>query len=245
MGETTGGRRESGKEAAVSQLQKDRPGKITGIPGRASRCLSKGDCRRVRVQCCGDPPGYETSEDYPQKKTTRYQEQDEKKAAVYQAEISAYPVEKIAYVDECGIDTYLYREYGYAARGQKVFSRISGRKYKRCGIVAAQMNGRILAPWQYDGTMDSSLFEFWFTNQLLPVLEKGCVVVMDNASFHCKTRLFSAAKKAGVLLIFLPPYSPEFNPIEHFWAWLKRNLRKILPNSSSFNDALFDTFQLC
>ena len=63
-------------------------------------------------------------------------------------------MEKIAYVDECGIDTYLYREYGYASRGQKVFSRIRGRKYKRCGIVAAQMNGRILAPLQYDGTMD-------------------------------------------------------------------------------------------
>ena len=86
----------------------------------------------------------------------------------------------------------MYREYGYAARGQKVFSRISGRKYKRCGIVAAQMNGRIFAPLQYSGTMDSSLFEFWFANLLLPTLEKGCVVVMDNASFHCKTRLFSA-----------------------------------------------------
>jgi len=90
-------------------------------------------------------------------------------------------------VDECGIDTYLYLEYGYAARGQKVFSRISGRKYKRCGIVAAQMNGRILAPLQHNGTMDSCLFEFWFANQLLPNLEKGCVVVMDNASFHRKT----------------------------------------------------------
>lgn len=148
-------------------------------------------------------------------------------------------------MDECGIDTYLYREYGYAARGKKIFSRISGRKYKRCGIVAAQMNGRILAPLQYDGTMDGSLFEFCFTSQLLPVLEKGCVVVMDNASFHRKTRLFSAAQKVGVILIFLPPYSPEFNPFERFWAWLKRNLRKVLPDSSSFNDALFDTFQLC
>ena len=127
-------------------------------------------------------------------------------------------METIAYVDECGIDTYLYREYGYAARGQKVFDQISGRKYKRCGIVAAQLNGRILAPLQYDGTMDSSLFEFWFTSQLLPTLKKGCVVVMDNASFHRKTRLLPAAQKAGIILIFLPPYSPELNPIEHFWA---------------------------
>lgn len=114
-------------------------------------------------------------------------------------------MEKIVYVDECGIDTCLYREYRYAARSRKVFGRISGRKYKRCGIVAAQMNGRILAPLQYDGTMDGSLFEFWFVGQLLPSLEKGCVIVMNNASFHCKTCLFSAAHEAGIDLVFLPP----------------------------------------
>lgn len=154
-------------------------------------------------------------------------------------------MDKIAYVDECGIDTYLYREYGYAARGQKVVGRISGHRYKRCGIVAAQMNGKILAPLQYDGTMDSSLFEFWFSNQLLPTLDNGCVIVMDNASFHRKSRLVSIAQEAGLILIFLPPYSPEFNPIEHFWAWLKRHLRSILHASLSFDQALFDTFQLC
>ena len=148
-------------------------------------------------------------------------------------------------MDECGIETYLYREYGYAARGQKVYSRVSGRKYKRCGIVAAQMNGKVLAPLQYDGTMDRSLFEFWFSNQLLPALDKGCMVVMDNASFHCKSRLFSAAQKAGITLLFLPPYSPELNPIEHFWVWLKRQLRSILHASLPFDAALFDVFQLC
>lgn len=197
------------------------------------------------MQCCGDTSGDETSEDHPQKKTTGYQEQDKEKVAAYQEKIRTHPIEKIAYVDECGIETYLYREYGYAARGQKVCSRVSGRKYKRCGIVAALMNGKVLAPLQYDGTMDRSLFEFWFSNQLLPALDKGCVVVMDNASFHCKSRLFSAAQKAGITLLFLPPYSPELNPIEHFWAWLKRQLRSILHASLSFDAALFDVFQLC
>lgn len=152
--------------------------------------------------------------------------------------------EKIAYVDECGIDTYLYREYGYALRGQQVFGRISGRKYKRCGIVAAKMANKILAPFQYNGTIDSSLFEFWFSNQLLPSLDKGTVIVMDNAAFHSKKRLLSAAQIAGCKLLFLPPYSPELNPIEKFWAWLKRFLRKILPTVSSFDDALFTAFQL-
>ena len=166
------------------------------------------------------------------------------KVAAYQEEIKDIPPEKIVYVDECGIDTYLYREYGYAPRGQKVYGQISGRKYKRCGIVAAKMGDKILAPFQYNGTMNSTLFEFWFTQQLLPSLEKGAVIVMDNASFHSKKRLISAAQNYSCKLLFLPPYSPELNPIEKFWAWLKRFLRKILPSVESFNDALFAAFQL-
>ena len=148
-------------------------------------------------------------------------------------------------MDESGIDTYLYREYGYGPRGHQVLGRISGRKYKRCGIVAAKMGDRILAPFQYNGTMNSYLFEAWFSNQFLPTLDKGTVIVMDNASFHSKKRLFSVAQNAGCILIFLPPYSPELNPIEKFWAWLKRCLRKILPFYPSFDSALSAAFQLC
>ncbi len=97
------------------------------------------------------------------------------------------------------------------------------------------MGNRILAPLQYRGTMDSRLFEFWFSQQLLPSRDKGTVIVMDNASFHSKKRLVSAAQNAGCKLIFLPRYSPELNLIEKFWTWLKRFLRKILPSSPSFN----------
>ena len=125
-----------------------------------------------------------------------------------------------------------------------MYGQISGRKYKRCGIVAAKIEDKILAPFQYSGTMNSTLFEFWFTQQLLPSLEKGSVIVMDNASFHSKKRLMSAAQNAGCKLLFLPPYSPELNPIEKFWAWLKRFLRKILPSVASFDDALFAAFQM-
>ena len=106
------------------------------------------------------------------------------------------------------------------------------------------MTDKILAPFQYNGTMDSSLFEFWFSNQLLLSLDKGTVIVMNNASFHFKKRLLSAARFAGCKVLFLPPYSPELNPIEKFWAWLKRFLRKILPTASSFDEALFTAFQL-
>ena len=148
-------------------------------------------------------------------------------------------------MDESGIDTYLYREYGYAPRGQKINAAIRGRKYKRVGIVAAQLDQNIIAPLVYSGTMDSSLFEFWFENQLLPALPPGCVIVMDNAAFHRKSQLICVAQKHGFRLIFLPPYSPELNPIENFWAWLKRFLRSCLLHFTSFDDALFAAFQVC
>ncbi len=65
---------------------------------------------------------------------------------------------------------------------------------------------------------------------------------MDNASFHRKSKLISIVEKESYAIIFLPPYSPELNPIENFWSWLKRHLRKILPNFDSFDNALFDCF---
>ena len=93
--------------------------------------------------------------------------------------------------------------------------------------------------------MDSTLFETWFETRLLPNLPANTLVVMDNATFHRKSVLFPLAEQAGIRLLFLPPYSPNLNPIEHFWAWIKRYLRKILPFHDSFNDALHSAFQVC
>ena len=92
--------------------------------------------------------------------------------------------------------------------------------------------------------MDSLLFETWFEHNFRSVIKKGTVIVMDNASFHRKKQLICVAQKAGCSLIFLPPYSPQFNPIEKFWSWLKRYLRKILPFHKSFDNALNAAFQV-
>lgn len=147
-------------------------------------------------------------------------------------------------MDETGIDTYLYREYGYAPKGEKVQGNVSGKKYKRVGVVTAKRGSQVVAPLEYSGAMDSTLFEWWFTERLLPALPQGSVIVMDNAAFHHKQRLLSITEENGYRLVFLPPYSPELNSIENFWAWLKCFLRKILPSFPSFDDALYTAFQL-
>ena len=121
---------------------------------------------------------------------------------------------------------------------------MNGRKYKRVGIVAAKLGKKIVAPLEYSGTMDSILFEKWFGEQLVPALSKETVIVMDNAAFHRKKQLSSIAEDNGCHLIFLPPYSPELNSIEKFWSWLKRHLRKIIRLFDTFDEALFECFQV-
>jgi transposase len=138
----------------------------------------------------------------------------------------------------------LYREYGWSAKGEPIIGKVSGRKYQRTGLVAALIGDTIYEPLQYEGTMDSILFEAYFETRLLPALPQNTVIVMDNASFHRKSKLIPMAQKSGHSIIFLPPYSPNLNRIEFFWSWLKRHLRKILPAHSSLDDALCSSFQV-
>ena len=153
---------------------------------------------------------------YSKKKTKLYKEQNSEKVEAYLKEIEEILPEKIAYVDESGIDTYLYHEYAYALRGETVIERVPGKKFQRTNLVAAQLNEEIIAPMQYHGTTDALLFEHWLKQCLLPCLSEDTVIVMDNACFHRKKKLFEIAEEYHKKLIFLPPYSPELNPIEHF-----------------------------
>lgn len=152
------------------------------------------------------------------------------------------PPERLVYVDETGIDQCLYREYARAPRGQKIVTKISGRKFKRTNIVAGICEGKWVAPLQYEFSTDSVLFEFWFKNCLLKEVKEGSIIILDNAAFHRKSVLSELAKAYHCEVMFLPPYSPDLNPIEKKWAWLKRMLREILHSFDSFDLALQTLF---
>ena len=141
-------------------------------------------------------------------------EKSDEKRMEYHKTISSYPQENLYFVDECGFDKYLYREYGYSPRGVPIIGKISGKKFKRTNIVAAKCCNEIIAPMIYDGTTDSVLFEYWFEKMLLKSIPRNSVIVLDNATFHRKKRLQKIAEEAGCEIIFLPPYSPDLNPIE-------------------------------
>ena len=166
------------------------------------------------------------------------------------------------YIDECGIDKYLYREYAYAPMGVRITGKINGKKFKLTNIVAAKCGcGGIVAPMIYGGTTDSGLFEYWFKNMLLKSILRHSVTILDNryrkipariarfcrrqklrTTFHRKIRLRELAEREGCDVLFLPPYSPDLNLIENFWAWLKNKLRSALPFYDNFDDDLLDCF---
>ena len=142
------------------------------------------------------------------------------------------------YIDETGFETYFYREYGRSLKGQLIEGKISGRRFQRISLVAGQVDGELVAPMTYEDTMTSDFFEAWFQQFLLASLNSPSVIILDNARFHKMSRLKVLCEEQGHKLLPLPPYSPEYNPIENTWAHMKKHLRKVLPSYDNFLDAL-------
>ncbi|VLK18929.1 IS630-Spn1, transposase Orf2 [Streptococcus pneumoniae] len=88
------------------------------------------------------------------------------------------------------------------------------------------MNGELIAPMTYEETMTSNFFEAWFQKFLLPTLTTPSVIIMDNARFHRMGKLELLCEEFGHKLLPLPPYSPEYNPIEKTWAHIKKHLKR-------------------
>jgi len=155
------------------------------------------------------------------------------------------PPETLVFVDESGIDSYISRAAGRAKKGQKVKGEKSGKRYARHSFVAAKCGKKILAPMTYKGTCNSQLFEKWVEKVLLPEIKKGQIIIMDNATFHKSLNTKLLIESAGCQLLFLPPYSPDFNPIEKFWAWFKRQIREIINTFTSLEHAINYVFNSC
>jgi len=152
--------------------------------------------------------------------------------------------EHIAFVDETGVNRYYRRLYARAKRGVRVYDKISGKKHKRTNIIAGLCAGKHLAVQCYNHSTTATFFEDWFEWELIPVLPENTLIVMDNATFHRKKQLYDIAARYEVFVVFLPPYSPNLNPIEHSWAnfkrWLCSNLSRF-PSLDFAADCYFYT----
>ena len=149
-----------------------------------------------------------------------------------------FPPDDIVYVDERGVTEYYSREYGLAPKGEKVYGEVSGKRYKRLNIVSAQCGGVKIAPFVYNWGTKAAWFEVWFEWYLCPSLSHGKVIIMDNAMFHRKAVLERIASIYNQRIIWLPPYSPDLNHIEHLWVNLKKWLKSFDSSFPSIQDVV-------
>lgn len=130
-------------------------------------------------------------------------------------------------MDECGLDESIQRDYARAPIGKKVVADISGNRATRTSIIAGLNQKEILAPWHFSGYCNTEVIVAWVKNELLPTLREGLTIIGDNATFHQSVQIKALIESVGCQLVFLPPYSPDLNPIEHYWAKLKAQIRRI------------------
>ena len=169
-----------------------------------------------------------------EKKNHTYYEQDPEKVALFLKNFNSLKHLVPVYIDETRFDTYFYREYNRSLKGPLIKGKVSGRRYQRISLVAGLTNGELIAPMTYEETMTSEFFEAWFQKFLLPTLNKPSVIIMDNARFHRMGKIELLCEEFGHKLLPLPPYSPEYNPIEKTWAHIK----KVLPSCNTFFESL-------
>lgn len=126
------------------------------------------------------------------------------------------------YVDESGFERTTQRDYGYASRGRRVHGFRSGNRRPRTSLIAGLVGKKLMAPFLFEGTCDTDTFNLWLEQMLVPKLDPGAVVVLDNATFHKSTITKEIIENAKCNLLFLPPYSPDLMPIEKAFGTLKR-----------------------
>ena len=121
------------------------------------------------------------------------------------------------------------REYGRAIHGVLIEGTKHGKKFQRINVIAARIGDRIVAPFCYAENTTSAFFVEWFRRKFIKSVPKGTTVILDNASFHPVKKLRNLCRRHGIYLLFLPPYSPDYNPIEKDWANMKRALIDFIP----------------
>lgn len=129
-------------------------------------------------------------------------------------------------------------DYAWNQKGQRFYALKSGRRQGRVNMIAALCNQNLIAPFTVEGACNRTVFEIWLETCLLPKLDPGQVVVMDNATFHKGGRIQELIQSAGCELLYLPPYSPDLNNIEKCWSWLKSRIRKKLDQFDCLRDAI-------
>jgi transposase len=130
------------------------------------------------------------------------------------------------FIDETWASTNMARRYGRAPRGERLRAAVPHGHWKTTTFVAGLRLDGVVAPLVLDGPINATAFEAYVEQFLAPTLQPGDIVVMDNLSSHKASKVRALIEAVGAKLLYLPPYSPDFNPIEMLFSKLKALLRK-------------------
>lgn len=144
---------------------------------------------------------------------------------------------RLVFIDETAVKTNFTRLRGRSPVGERLYGAAPFGKWGTQTFIAGLTQNALIAPWVIAGAMNGLAFDTYIETQLAPVLDPGTVVILDNLSTHRSPRAAQALKRQGCWFLFLPPYSPDLNPIEMAFSKLKAHLRRI--GARTF-DALFE-----
>ena len=136
-------------------------------------------------------------------------------------------VHRLVFLDETGTTTKMTRLRGRARIGDRLRAKAPFGHWKTQTFIAGLRSDGLTAPWVIDQPMNRVIFETYVETQLAPTLKPGDVVILDNLSSHTSEKAAAILKERGAWFLFLPPYSPDLNPIEMAFAKLKAHLRRI------------------
>jgi transposase len=154
-------------------------------------------------------------------------ERDETRRAIWQRIVTKFDASRMVYVDESGATIALARRYGRAPKGERVYGAAPRNYQENLTLIAALTVEGIEAPFLLEGAVDGLLFERYVEQILVPRLRPGQVVLLDNLAVHKRESVRRAIRAAGCRVLFLPSYSPDFNPIELAFSKIKAYLRRV------------------
>jgi transposase len=135
-------------------------------------------------------------------------------------------LERLVFVDETSLNTKLVKTTGWAPVGERLIDYAPFGHWNTQTFIAALRHDGLTAPWVLTGAMNRKRFNTYVETQLIPTLQRGDVVILDNLSSHKSPEAARMMKDIGAWFLFLPPYSPDLNPIEMAFAKLKALIRK-------------------
>jgi transposase len=144
----------------------------------------------------------------------------------FRREVEPIEPKRLVFVDETGVTTAMTPAYGRAPRGERVEASAPA-PWESVTVIAAMGPDGVRAPLAFPGAVDAATFESYVERVLVPTLRAGDVVVFDNLKSHLRPAVFEAIERAGASVLPLPPYSPDFTPIEEMFSKFKESLRRL------------------